>query len=76
MAVPSINRELQQTLGKLRTEDQRRVLDFARNLAEAAPRGTPGMHLLEHLGQLSAEEAERMSRAIEKGCEQVNLDAW
>lgn len=75
MAVPSINRELKETLGKLRTEDQRRVLDFARTLAETAPRGVSGKVLLEHLGQLPAEEADRMSQAIEQRCEQVKIDA-
>jgi len=76
MVLPSIRDELLEELGKLGSEDQHRVLDFARALVEAKIRGTPGRALLRFSGVLTAEDAEQISAAIEEGCEKVNLDEW
>ncbi|MBI3989947.1 MAG: hypothetical protein HY347_10070 [candidate division NC10 bacterium] len=73
MALPSIKHDLLEELNRLKEEDQRRVLDFARALARKTPKGTPGKALLRHAGSIPPEELDRMSKAIEEGCEQVNL---
>lgn len=55
---------------------EKKVLDFVRALARKTPKGTPGKALLRHMGSIPAEEVDRMSQAIEEGCEQINPDAW
>jgi hypothetical protein len=71
-----INIEIQNALlkemEKLPASKQRRVLDFARSLAEELPEGTPGSDLLEFAGILTPEEAREMMQAIEEGCERID----
>jgi len=57
-------------------ESQRRVLEFARALALSTPRGVPGHTLLRFAGSISADDVERIRKAIEQGCEQVNANEW
>jgi len=76
MGRPSVVKELLEELSRLETEDQKKVLDFARALACKTPTGTPGKALLRHMGSIPPEEVDRMSQAIEEGCEQINPNAW
>ena len=55
---------------------QRKVVDFARSLAQAKPRGTPGRQLLEFAGILSPEQAKAMMEAIEEDCERIDPNEW
>ena len=56
-------------------EDQRRVLEFVCSLG--TPRtGVPGAELLPFAGTIDKCELERMSQAIEEGCEQVDVNEW
>lgn len=67
--------ELLKYLEQLSPAKQLQVLQFARSLGE--PRqGASGRDLLELCGTLSPEAAEEMTRAIEEGCEQIDLDDW
>ncbi len=56
-------------LKTLPQELQRRVLEFARGLAQSTPHGVPGRELLHLAGTISPEDAEQMRQAIEEGCE-------
>lgn len=76
MGLPAIRHDLLEVLERLGDDDQRRVLDFARALGRETPRGKPGRGLLRHAGALPPEEVDRMSAAIEEGCEGINPDAW
>jgi hypothetical protein len=72
----TIRTELERHMDGLPPEEQRRVLDFARALASARPRGVPGKQLLKFSGGIPVDDLEAMSRAIEDGCEQVDADGW
>jgi hypothetical protein len=72
----AIKAELDRQMNGLPPEAQRRVLDFARALASARPRGVPGKHLLKFSGAIPADDLKAISRAIEDGCEQVDADGW
>ena len=75
MDTPVIEKVIEQLKG-LPHELQWRVLEFTRALALSAPRGVPGRHLLQFVGAVSPEDAQLMSAAIEKGCEQVDPNEW
>jgi hypothetical protein len=57
-------------------EDQRRVLDLARALAEQKIRGVKGGDLLPFTQGFSKEDLEVMRRAVEEDCERVDLSEW
>ena len=71
---------------RLSPDDQRRVLEFVRGLAQTRknrfsslpratpPPGTPGKDLLRF--KLPIEDVEAMERAIEKDCERVDPDEY
>ncbi len=75
MDTPIVNKVVEQ-LKDLPQELQWRVLEFARALAQSAPRGVPGRQLLRLAGTISPEDAELMREAIERGCEQVDANEW
>jgi len=72
----SIKREILDELSHLSAEDTRRVLDFARSLSKAPPRGEAPSHLREIIGLIPSEDLAEMNRAIEEGCEQVDPNDW
>ncbi|MGB9593173.1 MAG: hypothetical protein ACPL7R_03420 [Anaerolineae bacterium] len=72
----SIRKEILAELDRLGAEQQRRVLDFARALAAAKPRGVPGKVLLPFSGAIPHEDARAIAAAIEEACERVNPDEW
>ncbi|HKP53248.1 MAG TPA: hypothetical protein VJ183_11425 [Chloroflexia bacterium] len=76
MADTTIKDEIVQEIDRLPPAMQRRVLDFARNLANPLPPGVPGKDLLQFGGFLTDEEADAMLQAIEEGCEQVYPSEW
>ncbi|MGD0898471.1 MAG: hypothetical protein ABR915_11585 [Thermoguttaceae bacterium] len=71
-----VRSELLKQLDHLPPAKQQRVLDFARALAESAPRGVPGNNLLDLCGILPAEDAQEMMQAIEEGCERIDPNEW
>jgi len=60
----------------LLAEDQRKVLDLARKLAERKTRGVKGKDLLPFTMGFSKEDLEVMRRAVEEDCERVDLSEW
>ena len=75
MDMPIVDKVVEQ-LKTLPQELQWRVLEFTRALAQSTPHGVPGRQLLRVAGTISAEDAELMREAIERGCEQVDTDEW
>lgn len=71
-----IARELSTCLEQLQVEKQRLVLEFARTLTSPSPRGVSGPDLLRFAGSIDEADLESMSRAIEDGCERVDVDEW
>ena len=57
-------------------EHQRRVLDFAHELAMSAPAGVAGKELLRFAGAIKADQLRVMAQAIEDSCERIDLNEW
>jgi hypothetical protein len=74
MSERTLQSELLDQLDGLPLEKQRKVLNFARSLAE--PKGKPGNEMLVFGGAIDAADLSAMTKAIENGCEQVNADEW
>jgi hypothetical protein len=55
---------------------QEQVLSLVRSLDSTQERGVPGRDLLQFAGTISRSDLDAMSKAIEQGCEQVDLDEW
>ena len=72
----NIERELQEQISRLPSEQQRRVLDFARSLATPRENGGSGQALLNHVGLIEADDLAIMAQVIDEGCETVNADEW
>ncbi len=72
---PIVDKVVEQ-LKDLPQELRWRVLEFTRALAQSTPRGVSGRELLQFAGVISPEDAELMREAIERGCEQVDVDEW
>jgi len=72
----NLHSEIGEQLRLLPPKEQRRVLDFARALAQSKTEGVPGKDLLRFAGTIPSEDLARLSAAIEEGCEQVDLDEW
>ena len=71
MDTPIIKQVVEQ-LRTLPSDLQRRVLEFARALAVSAPRGVPGQQLLRFAGTIPSDDVQRMSEAVEEGCERID----
>lgn len=67
---------ISEELDALSPEDQLRVLEFARALANASPAGVAGRDLLRFAGSMDREELRAMSAAIEEHCERTDRDGW
>jgi hypothetical protein len=60
-------------LDKLPYDLQLRILDFAKTLV---PTGVKGNSLLRFEGGISDEDLNLISKAIDEGCERVDLSEW
>jgi hypothetical protein len=76
MAEGTLQEQLLKEVHELPPALQRRVLDFARALAESTPRGTPGDELLQFAGTMTPAEADEFLRAIDEDCERVDPNEW
>lgn len=73
MATESIKDNLIDQIDKLPHDLQLRVLDFVKALT---PRGVEGKSLLRFEGSIRADDLQLMSKAIEEGCEKVDISEW
>jgi len=55
---------------------QYQVLSFVRTLEALSQQGSPGKNLLQFAGTIPSEDVDEMRKAIEAGCEQVDLNEW
>jgi hypothetical protein len=74
MADLSFEKEIASHLHKLNPEQQQRVLAYIRTLSEERPAGIPGRELVGFVGAIDPNDLREMEKAIEEGCEQVNLN--
>jgi hypothetical protein len=73
---PLIQNELLSYLGQLGTEDQAKVVNFARVLAKSPKRGTPGKEWLRVVGAIPHVDLAEMTQAIEEECERIDPNEW
>ncbi len=72
----SLQDDLLKEVEQLPSAMQQRVLDFARALAESAPRGVPGNKLLQFAGMMTPEEAQEFLQSIDEDCERIEPGEW
>jgi hypothetical protein len=72
----SIVEKVIEQLHSLPYELQWRVLEFIHALSISEPRGIPGRQLMRFEGKISIDDVKLMSEAIEKACEQVDINGW
>ena len=72
----SFEKEITSHLHKLNPEQQQRVLAYIRTLSEERPSGVHGSELLQFVGAIDLNDLKEMEKAIDEGCEQVNLNEW
>lgn len=73
MTITPIKDDLLAQLDKLPYDLQLRVLDFVKALI---PKGVKGESLLRYKGAIPADDLKLMSKAIEEGCEKVDISEW
>ena len=76
MIEPSLKDALSRELARLDEADRKKVLEYARTLAERTPRRVSGASLLPLAGSVPGADMDEMEAAIEEGCEKVNPGAW
>jgi hypothetical protein len=73
MATVSLKDNLIAQIDKLPHDHQLRVLDFLKALS---PKGIEGKDLLHFIGSVSDDDLQLMSKAIEEGCEKIEINEW
>ena len=72
----SVKKQILDQVSKLPLSQQKLVLNFASSLKRKPPRGVPAKHLLTFAGCMEVADVEAMSKAIEEGCEKVDVNGW
>jgi len=70
----TVKDEIIEQVERLDSPQQKKVLEFARQLA--IPAGTPGRSLMGFVGCIDPEDLDVMSHAIQEGCEKIDQNAW
>jgi hypothetical protein len=73
MTATFIKNNLIDQISRLPYDLQLRVFDFVKTLI---PKGIEGKSLLRFEGAISADDLHLMSKAIEEGCEKVDISEW
>ncbi|HEY2881340.1 MAG TPA: hypothetical protein VGJ15_02880 [Pirellulales bacterium] len=76
MVDKAVRDQLIEKLDQMPVSLQRRVLEFASTVGDRLPPGMPGSELAKFAGAISPEDCALMEKAIEEGCEQVDLNEW
>jgi hypothetical protein len=68
--------EIERQLETMPLETQQQVLSYIKTLPHPTLKGVEGKTLRPFFGILSDEDANEMMKAIEEGCERVDLNEW
>lgn len=71
-----VEKQIVEQLKHLRPDQQRQLLELAREFAEEKGRGLPGTALMEFGGLIGPEDLRDMQTAIDAGCETIDVDEW
>jgi hypothetical protein len=72
----ALKEQIMDQLAGLSDHEQRRILDFARTLARSSQEGVAGRELVGFAGAIRPEDLDAMARAIDEGCEKIDLNEW
>ena len=72
----SIKERIIEQLKRLPADQQERVLEYIRTLADIDQAGVPGTELLRFAGAIDRDDQQLMSNAVEEGCERVDRGGW
>lgn len=76
MALPTVKEQILSDLDRLSPEEQHRAAELVHGLVTPLPKGASVEDLLSVAGTLDDQAAREMMKAIEEGCERVDLDEW
>jgi hypothetical protein len=76
MSTTSVKLEISEEIDTLPPEDQRKVLDFARALADRRLRAQGKEKLRPFAQGFDLKDLEAMRKVIEEDCERVDLSEW
>ena len=76
MTTVALKQALSEKLDSLPPEDQRKLLDFARELTMHRQEGVSGRDLVRFAGAIDKSDLELMRKAIEEDCERVYANEW
>jgi hypothetical protein len=71
-----IEKELHEQITRLKDDQQLRLLEFARSLADSPGNSEGGKALLRFAGTIEKDEIVAIETAIDDGCEIVNANEW
>jgi hypothetical protein len=74
----SLKDQIIDELDKLTPDQQEKLLNFTKRLQATSPTPTSGDLLLAHIDTFSFDpnDLDEIAKAIEEGCEKVDLDGW
>jgi hypothetical protein len=70
----TVREQIIEQVDRLDDAQQRQVLEFARRVA--APSAAASPDLLRFAGSIDRSDLDKMSKAIEDGCERVDQSGW
>jgi hypothetical protein len=76
MTTQDIEKSITGYIKKMKSSNQKRLLDFAKQLAASDDDKINGKNLLIFAGSISDKDLDLMSKAINEDCEKVNPDEW
>jgi len=76
MVTPDARKTILEYLDLMSPEQQRQMIDYARQLVEAPPPSISGQALLDSIGPVPKDELDRVESAIEQGCERIDHERW
>ena len=71
-----IEKELHEQITRLKEDQQLRLLEFARSLADPRGKGEAGRTLLRFAGTIEKDDIVTIGTAIDDGCERINPNEW
>jgi len=71
-----VKQKIIEQINLLPAEYQIKVLDFARELAQSLPGGTPGKDLLQFAGIITEKDAQLINNIVNEECGRINADEW
>ena len=76
MNIQSIEQTISNYIKTLNIEEQKRILEFVRNLSLSKTKGSYGKDLIGFASSIKNEDLSLMQKAINSDCEQVNDNEW